>query len=138
MNGTGRVPLRYIAAVVAAVVAVLYFLIGIEVLAVGRPSGGAEPDLLAFGLLVGGAHLVAAALLVLIARRAVWLGVAMFQVMVIVGYFALAEVRDPQFEIWGLLVKLLQVVLLGLVGYLAIRGDVDVGAERATYRSTSG
>jgi hypothetical protein len=124
--------LRYIAAGVAGVVAVLYFLIGIEILAVGRPADGGAPDLLAFGLLVGGAHLVAAVLLALFARRAVWLGVAAFQVMVIVGYFALADVRDPHFELWGLVVKLLQVVVLAMSAYLALRGTTGETATRAS------
>lgn len=132
MNGTGRVSLRYTAAGVAGVIAVLYFLIGVEVLAVGRPSDGAAPDLLAFGMLVGGAHLVVAVLLALIARRAVWLGVAVFQLMVIVGYFALAEVRDPQFEMWGLLVKALQVVVLAMTVWLAVRGVSGAAARNAT------
>jgi hypothetical protein len=124
--------LRYVAAGLVGVIAVLYLLIGVQILAVGRPTDGSAPDLLVFGLLVGGAHLVAAVLLALIARRVVWLGVAAFQVLVIVGYFALAGVRDPQFEVWGLLVKLLQLFVLGMTAYLAVRGTTGATTDRAT------
>jgi hypothetical protein len=114
--------LRYFAAAAAGLTALLYVLIGLEVLPVGRPSDGSAPDLLAFGLMVGGMFAVAAVLLLLVSRRVVWLAVAALQLLVIVGYFALAEVRDPPFAPWGLVVKALQVVILGVVAYLALRG----------------
>jgi hypothetical protein len=114
--------LRYLAATTAGLTALLYVLIGLEVLPVGRPSDGSAPDLLAFGLIVGGMFAVAAVLLFLVSRRVVWLVVGALQLLVIVGYFALAEVRDPPFAPWGLAIKALQVVILGVVAYLAIRG----------------
>lgn len=124
MKGTaglaGRLP--YVAAVAAGLTALLYVLIGLQVLPVGRPADGTAPDLLAFGLGVGGMFAVAAILLLLVPRRVVWLAAGALQVMVIVGYFALAEVRDPPFAPWGLVVKALQVVVLGVVAYLALRG----------------
>jgi hypothetical protein len=47
-------------------------------------------------------------------------------------YFAVAELRSPPFELWGLLTKALQVVLLAAVVYLAIR---CAGQRAASTRS---
>jgi hypothetical protein len=126
--------LRHLAAATAGLTALLYVLIGLEVLPVGRPSDGSAPDLLAFGLIVGGMFAVAAVLLFLVSRRVVWLVVGALQLLVIVGYFALAEVRDPPFAPWGLVVKALQVVILGVVAYLAIRGTRLAGTPELVQR----
>jgi hypothetical protein len=53
---------------------------------------------------------------------------------VIVGYFAVAGIREPPVELWGLLVKASQVVLLIAIGYLFVRvrsGEPDASATNA-------
>jgi hypothetical protein len=113
---------RYVAVAAAGLTALLYVLIGFEVLFIGEAASGGNADLLAFGLLTGGAFAVIAALLAFAARRLVWIPVALLTLAVIVAYFAFAELRQPPFAFWGLAVKAVQVVLFGSVGYLAIRG----------------
>jgi hypothetical protein len=111
---------RYIAAAAAAVTAILYFLIGFEVLWIGESASAQDAGLLGFGLTVGTVFAVAALLLLLIERRAVWVPVALLQVPVIIGYFALAGIRIPSFEIWGLTIKALQLVILVALVYLIV------------------
>jgi hypothetical protein len=106
------------AAGVAATTAIIYFLIGFEVLAIGQPADGSEGDILGFGLASGAAYLIIAGLLVAVRRRWAWIAIALFVAITIVIYFAAAGVREPPFETWGLLIKALQVILMGSVVYL--------------------
>jgi hypothetical protein len=115
---------RYVAVACTAIAAILYLAIGFGVVSVGKPASGQAPDLLPFGLMVGGTFAVAAALLAVVRSRVVWVAVAALQIVVIVGYFALASVREPPFESWGLLVKLFQAIVLVAVAYLVLRGTV--------------
>lgn len=114
---SNRVFLRYTAAGIAAVVAVLYFLIAlgtIVVLTDQAQSGGA-----AIPAAAGVAFAVLAVLLALSGRRAVlFTGVAL-AIFTIVGYFAVAPNRTPQFETWGIVIKALQAFLGLALGYLA-------------------
>jgi hypothetical protein len=41
------------------------------------------------------------------------------QLVVLVGYFAVAPSRDPHIETWGLLMKGVQVAILAILPYLA-------------------
>ena len=43
--------------------------------------------------------------------------------MVIAIYFAVAGIRQPPYEVWGVLIKVLQFLLLVAVVYLAVRGS---------------
>lgn len=113
--------MRYLAAALAALTAVLYYLIGLEVLWVGESTNGQDPGLLGFGLVVGTTFLVAAALLVLSERRWVLVAVGLLQVIVLVGYVAAASIRDPSFAPWGLVVKAPQLLILIIAAYLLVR-----------------
>jgi len=126
---------REIAILGAAGAAVLYLFIGMGILSVGESSAGATPDLPAFGLLTGGTFAVAAVALTLFESRRVWLPVALLQVIVLVGYVAASAVRNPPYEIWGLLIKAVQVAVLAAVAYLVIRGpEVRHAAVRSSRR----
>jgi hypothetical protein len=116
-----RRTVRNFAAAVAAVTALLYALIGVEVLAIVAPGTNDEGDLLMFGLPAAGAFLVGALLLVLFDNRILWALGAILQVLVIVGYFVFAGIRTPQFELWGILIKISQLALLGALAWLVIR-----------------
>ncbi|HET9521848.1 MAG TPA: hypothetical protein VFO73_12435 [Candidatus Limnocylindrales bacterium] len=127
-----RRTVRNFAAAVAAVTALLYALIGVEVLTIVQPGTNEEGDLLMFGLPAAGAFLIGALLLVLFDNRALWALGAILQVLVIVAYFAFAGVRTPQFELWGILIKVSQLALLGALVWLAIRApdEATVASER--------
>jgi hypothetical protein len=109
-------------AALAAAAAGIYLLIGLEVLYIGEPVDGATNDILGFGLASGAAYLAVAAIALFVRRRWALIGAAAFVAMTIVVYVAAAGVRDPSFEIWGLLTKALQVVILGGLVGLVLRG----------------
>ena len=112
---------RYLGAALSVVTGVLYLLIGLGVLTI------AETDTDGPGrgrILLGAAvvFFILAAGLVLLDRRYVYaLGVAA-QVVCIVGYFVIAPSRAPHFEEWGIVIKILQVVLLGALAYVLMIG----------------
>ena len=113
---------RYLAAATAALSAFLYYLIGFGALDIGRSTSGTT-DLLGFGLSAGTAFLVAGLLVFVVHRRWLVALVALMDVAVIGGYFAMAGIRVPPYEIWGLSIKVAQVVFLVALGYLLIRGE---------------
>ncbi len=114
--------IRYGAAAVAAIMAVIYFLIGLGVLNVG----GSDSDrafLWVFGALAGGAFLLGALLLVTVDRRWVWVAGLIFQVFVYWAYVDVSKTRTPPFETWGITLRVIQLPLLLALGYLAVRGS---------------
>ncbi len=125
-RGIDRV--RYLAAAAAAAAAVLYLLIGAGVLSVGTAASGEATDLFSFGAMAGGTFAIVAALLLRFRSRPLWVAVGALQVVVIVGYFAVADVRTPPIEPWGLLIKASQAVVLLAVIALAIRGRREPAA----------
>lgn len=112
--------IRLIAAGAAAVTAGLYLLIGFGFLPVGEASSGETTDLFAFGVVLGTVFVVTAILLARFASRPIWLAAAILQVIVIIGYFAMSNLRVPAVEVNGLLVKLAQTVVLVSVGWLLL------------------
>ena len=120
--GISRRTIRYGAAAVAAIMAAIYFLIGLGVLDVG----GSDSDrafLWVFGALAGGAFLLGALLLVAVDRRWVWVAGLLFQVFVYWAYVDVSKTRTPPFETWGITLRIVQLPLLVALGYLAIRGS---------------
>lgn len=112
---------RYIAAASAAGAAILYLLIGFEVVYIGESTAGEAPDLLGFGLSAGIAFGLMAILLLLVDRRLVWIPAGLLSAVVIVAYFAMGSIRDPSYEAWGLLIKILQAIVVVATVYLAFR-----------------
>jgi hypothetical protein len=112
--------IRYGAAALSAVIAAIYYLIGLGVLHVVEPRPG-EPSLLFFGLPAGSAFLLGSLLLVLFDRRALWILGALLQVLVVLGYFAVAASRTPSFEAWGITLRLIQIPLFVALVYLVVR-----------------
>lgn len=129
-SDTGRRTIRYLAALLAAGAAVVYVLIGFEVIKVVETKSADMPSLLPFGLLSGGAFLLGAILLVLFDRRILWIAGGLFQVLAIVMYVAVAPQRDPSYEPWGIGLKVVEVVLLAALVYLATR-QPGVGVARS-------
>jgi hypothetical protein len=114
---TARPHLHRLAAGVAAVIAVAYGLIWAGVLSVGRAESG---DLGILGV-AGGVFLVIAAALWFVRSRLLWIGVVLLQVLMGVMYVAIAPERDPGFEVWGITVRLLSLVLAGLLVAAMVR-----------------
>ena len=120
--GMSRRTIRYGAAVVAAMMAAIYFLIGLGVLDVG----GSDSDrafLWVFGALAGGAFLLGTVLLVGVDRRWVWVAGLLFQVFVYWAYVDVSKTRTPPFETWGITLRIIQLPLLVALGYLVFRGS---------------
>lgn len=118
---------RYTAVAASAVAAALYVLIGFQVLYIGQSAQGGTPDLLGFGLAAGGFFAAVAILLAFAQGRLVWVPVAVADLAVVIAYFAMANLRDPQFEIWGLTVKAVQLVMFGALAYLVYHGRLAPG-----------
>ena len=118
----GRAEVAREVAVAAAVAAGgLYWLIGLGMLDVGRPADRSSGDLFGFGAVAGTTFLVVAALLWRVRSRVLWVVVAALQVLVIGGYFAMGGIREPSFELWGLLIKGCQAIVLVAVAWLVVR-----------------
>jgi hypothetical protein len=121
IDGTERRrSVRYMAAGIAAAVAIVYTLIGVSAISVVDVAPGDEASMLAFGLPAAAAFAIGAALLMLTDRRLLWVLGAVLQVLVISMYFAVAPTRVPNFEMWGILIRIAQVTLLTALVYLAV------------------
>lgn len=111
-----RRTIRYIAAALCAVTALLYALIGFHVVTV--LDGGAEQT---WGLAPAIAYALGAVLLIAYDRRLLWILGAVLQVFVIYTYFNLASQRAPAFEVWGIVIRVIQVLILASLVYLEAR-----------------
>jgi hypothetical protein len=121
------------AAAASIAAAVLYVGIGVGVLkVVDEPSAGAATiDLFAFGLSAGAAFILGAVLLLLSDHRGLWLLGAVLQVVVLVMYVAVAPQRTPPFEVWGILIKAFQAIILVALAYLVLHVPVPARPLRA-------
>lgn len=118
MERTGIV--RIVAAGAALVAAGLYFLIAAGVLDVGESTNSQDPGLFEFGLIMGVTY-VAVTLAILRFRSVVaWAAIAAIQLITLVGYVAASQIREPAFEVWGLLIKACQLAVLVAVAYLVL------------------
>jgi hypothetical protein len=122
MNAT---TVRYAAAVGSALAALLYLLIAFSVITVVEDQPGFGPPMLIAGVLFAGL----AALLVLSARRIVFVPGAGLQVLVLLGYLAISAERTPAFEAWGITTKALQVLLLAAFVYLTLQSRSTAAAK---------
>jgi hypothetical protein len=113
--------LRWLGMAAALGCAAIYGLIGLGVLTVGESTTEATTDLLGFGVLMGGFSLVTA-LAVWRLRSRTWLAlVAVVQLLPLLGYVAVAGVREPPYETWGVLIKVGQAIVLVAAAVLALR-----------------
>jgi len=110
--------LRYFAAAMAAVAAIIYFLIGAGVLQVVDEGGD---GMLTFGLVAGLGFALGVILLLAWKRRFIWILGALLQLFVIAMYFAVGPDRTPHYEMWGLMLRVPQVLILGSLAYLSLR-----------------
>ncbi|MGH8871211.1 MAG: hypothetical protein ACRDWS_04475 [Acidimicrobiia bacterium] len=131
-----RRAVRYFAATMAALTSLMYFLIGLGTLTV--LENPAEQT--SFGLTAGAAFLVATLMISFFDRRALMGLGALAQALIIFAYFGFAAEREPSFETWGILIRLLQILLLGALTYLAIRPQEPTrpGQQRQAERAAVG
>ncbi|HLF25529.1 MAG TPA: hypothetical protein VJG32_04285 [Anaerolineae bacterium] len=111
-----RRTIRYFAAVASAATAVMYFLIGFHIVSV--LDGRADQT---WGIVAGSAYVLGALLLLAFDRRVLWIMGAILQVFVIYTYFNLASQRTPAYEVWGILIRIAQVMILIALVYLEVR-----------------
>lgn len=111
---------RTTTALLAAAVALVYALIGFEVLYVGETAPG-DPSLLWFGVPAALAFAFGAVVVLASERKLLWALGAAFQVFVIWAYFDVAPQRTPPFEPWGILLRVPQVAILLALSYLLVR-----------------
>jgi uncharacterized protein len=123
-----RLSLRRLGALLCAGIAGVYVLIGAEVVTVAQESeeGG---DIRVFGFGAAAIFLVGMALLLWTDRRPLLLAGAILQGFIIAMYVAVAAEREPAFEAWGVALRLPQLMLMGLLLYLALRPS-EAQAER--------
>ena len=111
-----RRTIRYFATAVSGATAVMYFLIGFRVVSVLD-----APADQSWGFVAGGAYALGAMLLLAYDRRVIVILGAILQVFVIYTYFNLASQRTPAYEVWGILIRIAQVMILIALVYLEAR-----------------
>ncbi|WP_225753875.1 hypothetical protein [Actinotalea sp. Marseille-Q4924] len=124
-------PSRLVAAAAAWAAAVLYVLVGLGVLDIGRAVEPGAEDLLAFGLAAGAAQLLVGVAVLVARGRAPLLVVVGFEILVVLMYVAVASVRVPAYEVYGVTIKALEIVAMVATLVLATHlQPVRTGAER--------
>lgn len=128
---SSRRPLRLAGAVLAGFIALVYLLIATGVVTVLEgPAAEVRASQLIFGLTAAAFYTLGAVLLVRIDRRLLWTLGAALQVFVVVMYVSVGTEREPAFEFWGILLRLVQIALLVVLVLLAARapargGDIE-------------
>jgi hypothetical protein len=117
-SGTGqmRQQIRIVAAIASAATTLMYLLIAFHVVAVVQPYADQT-----WAFAPAAAYALGTALLVVFDRRLLWVLGAVLQVLVIAMYFNVAPQRTPAFEVWGILIRVAQFILLGTLAYLVMR-----------------
>lgn len=128
--GAHRRTIRHATATLAALTALVYLAIGFGVIEVVDPATSQPGELLVFGLVAGGAFALGAVLLVAGDWRPVWLVGAAFQVFAIVMYVMVSQERTPPFEVWGVLLRVPQGLMLAALAYLFVSPPADARVTR--------
>jgi uncharacterized protein len=124
-----RTQLRRIGAALCAGIALVYALIGLEIVTVAEESE-AGGDIRVFGFGAAAIFLVGMVLLLTGDRRPLWAAGAALQVMIIAMYVAVGADRTPSFEAWGVGLRLPQLLLLGVLVALVVRPVSSAGSGR--------
>jgi hypothetical protein len=123
---------RNLAIAAAVACAAVYVLIGIGVLSIGESTQQTTTDLLGFGALMGAIYGLTAVAIWLVRSRVAMALIALFQLVPLIGYVAFASLREPPFELWGVLIKVCQIVVLVAASTLAIRASSSTTARQPT------
>ena len=103
----------------AGLTSLMYFLVGFQAVTVlDNPD-----DQTAFGMIAGAAFLAGALVIWFFdGRLLMGLGAAA-QAFIILTYFNLAPEREPSYEPWGVMIRVVQVLLFGALTYLVVRPE---------------
>ena len=126
-----RRTIRYVAGVLSALTAVMYFMIGFNLVSVLDISTDQS-----FGIPAGIAYAFGALLLFRFDLKAFWVLGAILQVFVIFTYFSYAPERTPAFETWGILIRIAQMLILMMLAYLAFRLPITEEPEQGAKEKT--
>lgn len=107
----------WLAVGLSGLTAVLYLLIGLNVVSLGEISAEEQRG---FGLAAATAFAAGTMAILFWDRRWVWIVGAIGLGMIIVLYFTVASQRVPRFETWGILIRVVQFPLLASLIYLAV------------------
>jgi hypothetical protein len=118
--------LRVAAACLAGAIAALYVLTGTGLVAV---TAGQEPGVVPPLLVGAGVFAVLAVLTLVRSGRPTLLAGAALQPPFILLYLVIAAERTPAFEAWGITIKTLQVLLLGVLLWLALQRKEETAAQ---------
>lgn len=121
--------LRVATAGLATAAAVVYLLIGFEVLQVVE-AGPSDPSLLWFGIPAAAAFLFGAVVILVSERMLLWALGAFFQVFTIFAYVGVAEDRTPPYEFWGITLRVVQTLILVALVVLISRYPQDERGAR--------
>jgi len=129
-----RHTIRLGAAALAAVMAAVYYLIGLNVLHVVEGAQDDPQAMLAFGVPAGTMFLIGAVLLTTQDRRILWIVGACLQVLVFAMYISVAPTRTPAYEIWGITLRAIEIPLAIALAWLALTGREPVLSLRGERR----
>lgn len=108
-----RLRARRSAAILAGLVAAVYVLIAADIVTViDAPADDVARDQFGFAAPAVVAYALGAFLLLRYDARWLWTLGAVFDALVITMYFVVAPERDPAFELWGITLRVLQLLLL--------------------------
>jgi hypothetical protein len=115
---------RIVASLASLGAGAIYLLIGTDVVSVGRSTQEATTDLFAFGALMAVVSFAVAIALWLVPwSRIALIGVAIVELVALIGYVAAAGLREPPFDLWGVLIKVFQGTVLVATVYLFAERD---------------
>lgn len=144
-----RISVRYLTAILSTVVGALYLVLLFLVFdAESRPDAVVTDTTYGAYLFLAVPYLVGAVLTAVTDRLGLWILGAVVQVLVIVlfvlfgvGVFEYEALRDLRMELWAAVITVAQVVLLGLLSYLAITrrrcGTAHGPSERPSAKESS-
>ncbi len=122
---------RCFAAAMAGAAAAIYLLIGAGVLQV---VDGDQAGMATFGFAAAGGFVLGVVLLLLWKHPLVWVLGALLQIVVIVMYFAVGPDRTPHYEIWGLVLRIPQVLILASLTYITAAHRISTRVRVQTAR----
>lgn len=122
MSESRRRAARYAAAVLSAVVGILYLLVGLNVLDIEGVTSGEQA---AFAIPAAVIHFGGSFVALRWDKRWLWITGTIGLALIILQYFNLASDRDPAYETWGIVIRIVQAPLLVALAYLAMQPNPE-------------